>query len=112
MMKIINYITILFFLIIFNCKNEIKKDNIKIEEKNSRVKYLPYYSDETFTPNWITPDSKKEKEFHKIPDFKLVNQLGELVSHKTFDNKIYVTDFFFTTCPGICPRMTTNMTLV
>lgn len=50
--------------------------------------------------------------FHKIPDFSLTNQNGEIVSQKTFENKIYVTDFFFTTCPGICPMMTKNMHLI
>ena len=39
----------------------------------------------------------------------MINQEGETVTDKTFDNKIYITDFFFTTCPGICPKMTKNM---
>ena len=38
-----------------------------------------------------------------------MNQLGDTISQKTFEGKIYVTDFFFTTCPGICPKMTGNM---
>ncbi|MEP1489617.1 MAG: SCO family protein [Algibacter sp.] len=96
------------FVITISCKKEIKKENIKVVE-TSRVEYLPYYNEESFTPNWIIPNSDEEKAFHKIPDFKLTNQLGEAVTHKTFNNKIYITDFFFTTCPGICPKMTGNM---
>ena len=90
------------------CKEETKKEDIQVME-TGRVVHLPYYNDESFTPNWLTPDSEEEKAFHKIPDFKLVNQLGDTVSQKTFDNKIYITDFFFTTCPGICLKMTGNM---
>ena len=99
----------LFLLVItVSCKEEIKKENIKVVE-TSRVDYLPYYNDESFTPHWITPNTTEEKAFHKIPDFELTNQLGEIVTQKTFNNKIYITDFFFTTCPGICPKMTGNM---
>ena len=49
------------------------------------------------------------KNFHKIADFSLINQDGNTISNKTFSNKIYITDFFFTTCPGICPKMTASM---
>ncbi|MCH3884884.1 SCO family protein [Tenacibaculum aquimarinum] len=99
------FIGSLFF---FSCGKQVKKEKIKVEE-TSRVAYLPYYNEETFEPNWIKPNSKEEQEFHKIPDFNLINQLGDTVSHKTFENKIYITDFFFATCPGICPKMTENM---
>jgi protein SCO1/2 len=89
----------------------VKKETIKVVE-NSRVEYLPYYNDDSFTPHWLTPNTEEEKVFHKIPDFSLTNQLGEAVTQNTFENKIYVTDFFFTTCPGICPKMTGNMSKV
>jgi len=102
------YISIVCVLIVFSCKKEIKKENIRVTE-TSRVSYLPYYNDESFTPHWITPGTKEEEIFHKIPNFKLTNQLGEIVTQKTFEDKIYITDFFFTSCPGICPKMTGNM---
>ncbi|MBU2938563.1 SCO family protein [Lacinutrix sp. C3R15] len=105
------YLSILLVLVFFSCNKEVKKENIKVEE-NSRVAYLPYYNDESFTPKWITPNTAEEKAFHKIPDFSLTNQLGEKVTQKTFENKIYITDFFFTSCPGICPKMTGNMAKV
>ena len=98
-------------MVFFSCKKEIKKENIKVVE-TSRVDYLPYYNDESFTPHWLTPRSDQEKAFHKIPDFNLLNQLGEVVTQKTFNDKIYITDFFFTTCPGICPKMTGNLAKV
>jgi len=98
------------FLLIFSisCKKEVKKENVKVVEI-SRVDYLPYYNDESFTPNWLTPGTKEEEQFHKIQDFKLINQLGDTISQKTFEDKIYITDFFFTSCPGICPKMTSSM---
>ena len=96
------------FIITIGCKEKLKIDNTKVVE-TSRVAYLPYYNDESFTANWLTPNSIEEKTFHKIPEFNLTNQLGEKVSHKTFEDKIYITDFFFTSCPGICPKMTKNM---
>ena len=77
--------------------------------ETSRVEHLPYYKDASFTPYWITPNSEEEKQFHKIPDFELVNQLGDTITHDTFEDKIYITDFFFTSCPGICMKMTSNM---
>jgi protein SCO1/2 len=102
------YLSIIVVLIFISCKKDVKKENIKVIE-NSRVEYLPYYNDDSFTPHWLTPNTKEERAFHKIPDFSLQNQLGETVTQSTFDNKIYITDFFFTTCPGICPKMTGNM---
>ncbi|WP_178984004.1 SCO family protein [Winogradskyella helgolandensis] len=102
------YIMIFLLVVSVSCKNDIKKENSKAEE-TSRVDYLPYYNEESFTPHWITPNSKEEKAFHKIPDFELTNQLGEKVTQSTFENKIYITDFFFASCPGICPQMTGNM---
>ena len=102
------YLCIIIVLIFTSCKKDVKKENIKVVE-NSRVDYLPYYNDDSFTPHWLTPNTEEEKAFHKIPDFSLTNQLGETVTQNTFENKIYISDFFFTTCPGICPKMTGNM---
>ena len=104
---------VLFCLLalLVSCKNQVKKETVEVVE-TSRVEYLPYYSDESFTPYWITPNSDEEKSFHKIPDFQLLNQLGDTVSQTTFDDKIYIADFFFTTCPGICLKMTGNMAKV
>lgn len=80
--------------------------------KQSRVDALPYYNDAIFTPHWFAADADSLKEFHRVPDFSLINQDGDTITDKTFANKIYVTDFFFATCPGICPKMTRNMILV
>lgn len=78
-------------------------------ERTSRVDTLPYYDGPSFEPHWLSPSAPELKSFHSIGPFHLVNQQGEPVTQKTFENKIYVTDFFFTTCPGICLKLTENM---
>ncbi|MGB3182973.1 MAG: SCO family protein [Cyclobacteriaceae bacterium] len=82
------------------------------QEKQSRTDHLPFYNDPFFTPRWLLPGSDSLHGFHKISPFTLVNQLGDTITEKTFEGKIYVADFFFTICPGICPKMTENMNLV
>ena len=81
-------------------------------DKGSRVAYLPYYDDATFTPHWFSPNDDSLENFHKIRSFSLTNQNGERMTNENFDGKIYVTDFFFTTCSGICPKMTSNLMMV
>lgn len=45
----------------------------------------------------------------KVPSFEFVNQDGKLISNSFYENKVYVVEFFFTTCPTICPKMNANM---
>ncbi|MEM7369006.1 MAG: SCO family protein [Bacteroidota bacterium] len=81
-------------------------------EKESRVSHLPYYREARFKPHWMLPSDQALDTFHRISPFRLTNQDGESVTEQTFDGKIYVADFFFTFCPGICPRMTKNMAMI
>ena len=53
--------------------------------------------------------SSPDTLYHSIPDFAFVDQDSSLVTQKTFENSIYVADFFFTTCPSICPIMKSQM---
>jgi protein SCO1/2 len=67
-----------------------------------------------FQPNMVNAelvDSTKLhiKKYHTIADFGLLNQNGDTITQKNYENKIYIADFFFTTCPTICPIMTDNM---
>jgi protein SCO1/2 len=45
----------------------------------------------------------------KVPEFEFTNQDGKLISNSFYDGKVYVVEFFFTTCPTICPKMTESM---
>jgi protein SCO1/2 len=47
--------------------------------------------------------------YHQIPSFRFLNQDSVIVSEKDVEGKVYVADFFFTTCPTICPKMKTQM---
>jgi len=78
----------------------------------SRTAILPYYNEGTFTPKWLYPGTEAVQNFHQIPAFALKNQEGELISEKSVAGKIYIADFFFTSCPGICPKMTANMSVL
>jgi protein SCO1/2 len=69
-------------------------------------KRLPYYDTPDFTPKW---EMSNEKTFHQIRPFKLINQENKLFTEKDIEGKICVADFFFTSCPGICPKMTNSM---
>ena len=83
----------------------------KASENNSK-QALPYYSDASFTPHWYEKGDEALDRFHEIPAFELTNQNGETISQSDLDGRIYVADFFFTTCPGICPKMASNMGLI
>ena len=49
------------------------------------------------------------KKYHKIAPFSFENQNGKIITQDDYEGKIYIADFFFTTCPSICPKMTANM---
>lgn len=50
--------------------------------------------------------------YPSIPDFQFINQLGDTITNETFGNKAYVVDFFFTSCPTICPKVSNSMLTV
>ena len=81
-------------------------------KQTDRVDVLPYYEEATFTPKWFESDRDVPSGFHQIPSFTLQNQLGETITEKDVDGKVFVVNFFFTTCPGICPKMTNNMAVI
>lgn len=70
---------------------------------------LPFYTTADFTPRWIDINSVALDSLHHIAPFTLVNQNGDTITERTFAGKIYVADFIFTSCGGICPTMTSNM---
>jgi len=51
-------------------------------------------------------------QFDKVPDFEFINQNGKTITNKNFKDKVYVVEFFFTTCPSICPIMTKKMVTI
>lgn len=72
-------------------------------------KTLPVYQPTMVNPELVDIDKQHIRKYHTIADFSLVNQNGKTITQKDYENKIYIADFFFTTCPTICPIMTDNM---
>lgn len=73
---------------------------------------LPYYSSADLTPVWIEEGSAALDTIHTIPAFSFTDQNGKIISEKDVAGRIYVADFFFTACPGICPKLARNLKLV
>lgn len=73
------------------------------------VKRLSFFAPKSTNPELVDSTVVHIKKRHFIPDFALTNQNGKIITQKDYENKIYVADFFFTTCGTICPIMTTNM---
>jgi len=82
------------------------------EEKIDKSKVLPFFNSADFTPEWISESADEYKNIHTVAPFSLTNQDGEIITNELYKDKIYVADFFFTTCPGICPRLTKNMNIL
>jgi len=76
---------------------------LKVEKK------LPIYQPSSVNAELVDSTIQYQKKYHKIADFSLINQNGETVTQEDYKDKIYVADFFFTTCQTICPVMTKNM---
>jgi protein SCO1/2 len=70
---------------------------------------LPIYNPSDINPHLVDESVRNVDRNHRIQTFSLINQLGDTIDESTFDGKIYVADFFFTRCMGICPKMTKQM---
>ena len=73
------------------------------------TKVLPIYQPAQVNFELVDSTIQHKKKYHKIADFKLVNQNGDTITQTFYKDKIYVADFFFTTCQTICPIMTDHM---
>ena len=79
---------------------------------NKPIETLPIYSPSMVSKELVEENIQFIKKYHKIKDFSMKNQNGKIISQEFYNDKIYVADFFFTTCPTICPIMTENMSYV
>ncbi|MDY8137049.1 SCO family protein [Aquimarina sp. 2201CG5-10] len=70
---------------------------------------LPIYEPDMVNTELVDSTVQYIRKYHKIADFSLTNQNGKKVTQRDYENKIYVADFFFTTCQTICPIMTGHM---
>lgn len=72
-------------------------------------KTLPIYNPADVNPEMVDTTVQYISKYHTIADFSFTNQNGKTITQKDYEGKIYVADFFFTTCGSICPKMTTNL---
>lgn len=72
-------------------------------------KTLPVFQPDMVNSELVDTTIQYVRKYHKIADFELYNQNGDTITQADYKDKIYIADFFFTTCPTICPIMTGNM---
>lgn len=72
-------------------------------------KTLPIYNPADVNPELVDSTVQYKSKYHTIADFSFTNQNGKTITQKDYEGKIYVADFFFTTCGSICPKMTSNL---
>tara|TARA_X000000368_G_C22795266_1_gene607744 strand:+ start:83 stop:760 length:678 start_codon:yes stop_codon:yes gene_type:complete len=98
------YWPIILFLLVFSVVGVSLLTKAQTPEEK-----LPVYSPSMVSPELVEEDIQYVKKYHKINPFSMTNQNGLTVTEMDYSDKIYVADFFFTTCPNICPIMTANM---
>jgi len=72
-------------------------------------KSLPIFNPSDVNPELVDSTVQYIANKHQIADFSFTNQNGKIITQKDYEGKVYVADFFFTTCGSICPKMTTNL---
>jgi protein SCO1/2 len=80
--------------------------------KTDSLVTLPFFNVPDWTPAWINKEDSGYKKIHSIPSFSFKDQEGKDFTEANIEGKIYVANFFYTKCRGICPKMTTNMSLL
>ena len=70
---------------------------------------LAVYNPADVNPELVDKSLQSLSENHIVADFELINQNGKIITQDVYKDKIYVADFFFSSCPTICPIMTSNM---
>ena len=75
----------------------------------SKPKPLKVFNPADINPQLVDKSVQDVQKLHRVGSFSLTDQNGKTVTENNFKDKIYVTDFFFVTCPTICPKMATQM---
>ena len=71
--------------------------------------HLQYFGPREVSKTLLNGKEKTDTIYHSVPSFRFVNQLGDTVTDKNYEGKIYVADFFFASCQSICPKMSTQL---
>jgi protein SCO1/2 len=97
--KIFGLVLLILSIIIISIIYQVLKPN----------EVLPIFQPAKVNAELVDSTIQHVKKYHIISDFSLINQNGKTITQEDYKNKIYVADFFFTTCQTICPIMTDNM---
>ena len=95
--------------ILMACNNT---SNSIANTKTDSLVALPFFNVPDWTPEWINKEDSGYTKIHSIPAFSFKNQEGVDITEANVEGKIYVANFFYTKCRGICPKMITNMSLL
>ena len=104
-----SYIGIAFIILVFGIifvpriVNRVSSNDITREESRSKKVSTASIIEQPLTYLLINGERKK------VPQFSFTNQDGQTITNSDFDGKVYLLEFFFTTCPTICPRMSKNL---
>ena len=85
---------------------------IACKSKKNETTGLPFYNTPDFMPVWVSPADAGYNRIHTISKFSFVNQLGQKITDRNTAGKIYVANFFFTSCPTLCPKTMANLAMV
>ena len=108
MLKLSTYFLCSLFILIA-CNNS---SNSISNLKTDSLVALPFFNAPDWTPEWINKEDSGYARIHSIPSFSFKDQEGKNFTEANVEGKIYVANFFYTKCRGICPKMTTNMSLL
>ena len=105
-----SYISIAFILLVFGIifiprivDRITNKDVKRSDESRSKLASTEVNNNKPLM--FITQNGVNRK----VPEFSFTNQDGKTINNKDFDGKVYLVEFFFTSCPTICPKMTKNL---
>ena len=77
-----------------------------------KTEKLPFYNTADFTAEWIDAGNAAYPKIHTIDTFSFKNQLGHIVNKDSLNGHVYLANFFFCSCPGICPKMVSNLNVL
>ncbi len=109
MKKLINifYCVLLLQVLLTSCVESENTTVSQIQGSEHSIEQdvpLPIYGQKEFVKGVDT-----DTVYHTIPDFSFINQNGDTITKAKFEGKPYVSYFFFSSCPSVCPKMTNNM---
>jgi protein SCO1/2 len=104
-----SYVGIAFIILVFGILfvpkiiDRISNNDITREESRSKKASTQVDNNEELAFLEVNGEAKK------VPEFSFTDQYGNIITNKDYEGKVYLVEFFFTTCPTICPRMTKNL---